>query len=174
MFFQRRLALTNQFRPLPDAPPDDAHPHNPDQHERGQQEQRPKKVPELRPEERLRRRWLRQGKPGNQPNHPDGARDIEDRTSEPGAARAGRPLHEPGHSSSASFSSSSSTTQPVWTFSRTRTTTRRRTNQFMVPMRVRKQMEALHESPRPHREEALISVRDKSAPPHVGSYQKLR
>src|SRR5438045_1430909 len=56
--------------------------------------------------------------------------------------------HETGHSSSSSFSSSSSTTHPVWTFSRTRRTTRTRTNQFMVPMRVRKQMEALHEPQR--------------------------
>src|SRR5438105_11234409 len=40
---------------------------------------------------------------------------------------------------------SSSTTHPVWTFSRTRRTTRTRTNQFMVPMRVRKQVEAFHE-----------------------------
>src|SRR5438552_1991142 len=53
-------------------------------------------------------------------------------------------LHAPGHSSSSSFSSSSSTTHPVWTFSRTRRTTRTRTNQFMVPMRVRKQMEPFH------------------------------
>src|SRR5205814_7731393 len=69
------------------------------------------------------------------------------------------PLHQPGHSSSSSFSSS--TTQPVWTFSRTRRTTRTRTNQFMVPMRVRKQMEALHEPCRSRREETLISVRVK-------------
>src|SRR6266567_6129984 len=76
-------------------------------------------------------------------------------------------LHEPGHSSSSSFSSS--TTHPVWTFSRTRRTTRTRTNQFMVPRRVRKQMEPLHEPGRSRREEALISLRElvsllKSAP----------
>src|SRR5438309_9024223 len=59
--------------------------------------------------------------------------------------------HEPGHSSSSSFSSS--TTHPVWTFSRTRRTTRTRTNQFMVPMRVRKQMEAFHE---PHRRAGIL------------------
>src|SRR5437016_10534780 len=60
----------------------------------------------------------------------------------------GRTLREPGHSSSSSFSFSSSTTHRVWTFSRTRRTTRTRTNQFMVAMRVRKQMEALHEPQR--------------------------
>src|SRR5207248_9872136 len=83
-----------------------------------------------------------------------------------------RALHEPGHSSSSSFSSSSSTAHPVWTFSRTTRTTRTRTNQFIVPMRVRKQMETLHEPRRSRREEALISVRDESEPPHVGPYEK--
>src|SRR5205085_9275906 len=83
-------------------------------------------------------------------------------------------FHEPGHSSSSSFSSSSSTAQPVWTFSRTRRTTRTRTNQFMIPMRVRKQMEALHEPRRSRREEALFSVRDTREPPHVGSCQQQR
>src|SRR5438309_9676854 len=90
------------------------------------------------------------------------------------AQKRKKALHEPGHSSSSSFSSSSSTTHPVWTFSRTRRTTRTRTNQFMVPMRVRKQMETLHERCRSRREEAVISVKDISEPPHVGSYQKQR
>src|SRR5438477_4041451 len=60
--------------------------------------------------------------------------------------RAG--FHEPGHSSSSSFSSSPSTTHPVWTFSRTRRTTRTRTNQFRVPMHERKRKEALPEMQR--------------------------
>src|SRR5438477_13095583 len=72
--------------------------------------------------------------------------------------RAG--FHEPGHSSSSSFSSSSSTIHPVWTFSRTRRTTRTRTNQFMVPMHARKRKEAFHEPRRSRREEALISSRE--------------
>ena len=68
MFLQRRLALPNQFRPLPDVSPDDSHPDNPDHHERGQKEQPPKKVGELRRQGGLRRRRLRQGQAGNQPH----------------------------------------------------------------------------------------------------------
>src|SRR5438477_2635993 len=44
----------------------------------------------------------------------------------------------------------------------------------MATMRGAKAVEALHEPGRSRREEALISVRDKSEPPHAGSYQKKR
>ena len=65
MFLERRLALTDRFRPLRDVPPDHAHPDNSDQHERRQQEQRPEQIRQLRRGGGLRGR-LCQGPARNQ------------------------------------------------------------------------------------------------------------
>src|SRR5439155_25695887 len=73
-------------------------------------------------------------------------------------------FHEPTHSSSSSFSSS--TFDPVSAISRTRPTTRTRTNQFMVPMHARKRKEALHESER--------RVSHTAACPHLNAPRTIR